>query len=47
MSVGRVLIYGGKGALGAACVAHFKSVNYVSSSGSSNATATCCLLNIF
>uniref|UniRef100_A0A1I8M7I9 Dihydropteridine reductase n=1 Tax=Musca domestica TaxID=7370 RepID=A0A1I8M7I9_MUSDO len=28
MSVGRVLIYGGKGALGAACVSHFKSNNY-------------------
>ncbi|XP_073843640.1 dihydropteridine reductase [Musca autumnalis] len=28
MSVGRVLIYGGKGALGAACVQHFKSNNY-------------------
>lgn len=30
MSVGRVLVYGGKGALGAACVSHFKSNNYVS-----------------
>lgn len=30
MSVGRVLIYGGRGALGAACVSHFKSQNYVS-----------------
>ncbi|KAI9588190.1 dihydropteridine reductase-like isoform X1 [Glossina fuscipes] len=28
MSVGRVLIYGGKGALGAACVSHFKDNNY-------------------
>ncbi|XP_065361191.1 dihydropteridine reductase [Calliphora vicina] len=28
MSVGRVLVYGGKGALGAACVSHFKSNNY-------------------
>ncbi|CAG0913723.1 unnamed protein product [Notodromas monacha] len=28
MSSGRVLIYGGKGALGAACVSHFKSLNY-------------------
>lgn len=30
MSVGRVLVYGGKGALGAACVSHFKNNNYVS-----------------
>lgn len=30
MSAGRVLIYGGKGALGAACVSHFKDNNYVS-----------------
>ena len=30
MSAGRVLIYGGKGALGAACVSHFKTNNYVS-----------------
>lgn len=29
--VGRVFIYGGKGALGAACVSHFKSQNWVSS----------------
>ncbi|XP_037930230.1 dihydropteridine reductase-like [Teleopsis dalmanni] len=28
MSVGRVLIYGGKGALGAACVSHFKANNF-------------------
>lgn len=28
MSVGRVLVYGGKGALGAACVSHFKANNY-------------------
>lgn len=28
MSVGRVLVYGGKGALGAACVSHFKTQNY-------------------
>jgi dihydropteridine reductase len=28
MSVSRVLVYGGKGALGAACVAHFKSNNW-------------------
>ena len=27
--VGRVLVYGGKGALGATCVAHFKSKNWV------------------
>uniref|UniRef100_A0A1B6F143 Dihydropteridine reductase n=2 Tax=Proconiini TaxID=565685 RepID=A0A1B6F143_9HEMI len=27
-SVGRVFIYGGKGALGAACVSHFKSQNW-------------------
>ncbi|XP_019848274.2 dihydropteridine reductase isoform X1 [Bactrocera dorsalis] len=26
--VGRVLVYGGKGALGSACVSHFKSNNY-------------------
>ncbi|XP_053952671.1 dihydropteridine reductase [Anastrepha ludens] len=26
--LGRVLVYGGKGALGAACVSHFKSNNY-------------------
>lgn len=31
MSVaGRVFIYGGKGALGAACVNHFKTQNWVS-----------------
>lgn len=30
MSAGRVIVYGGKGALGAACVSHFKSNNYVS-----------------
>ena len=30
MSLGRVLVYGGKGALGAACVSHFKANNYVS-----------------
>jgi len=29
MSVGRVLVYGGKGALGAACVNHFKTQNWV------------------
>ena len=28
MSVGRVLVYGGKGALGASCVSHFKANNY-------------------
>jgi len=28
MSVGRVLVYGGKGALGAACVSHFKANNF-------------------
>lgn len=28
MSAGRVIIYGGKGALGAACVSHFKASNY-------------------
>ncbi|XP_055914212.1 dihydropteridine reductase [Eupeodes corollae] len=28
MSVGRVLVYGGRGALGAACVSHFKANNY-------------------
>lgn len=28
MSLGRVLIYGGKGALGAACVSHFKENNF-------------------
>lgn len=27
---GRVLVYGGRGALGAACVNHFKSQNWVS-----------------
>lgn len=27
---GRVLIYGGRGALGAKCVSHFKANNYVS-----------------
>ena len=27
--VGRVFIYGGRGALGAACVAHFKTQNWV------------------
>lgn len=27
---GRVFIYGGKGALGAACVNHFKTQNWVS-----------------
>ena len=26
---GRVLVYGGKGALGSACVKHFKSKNWV------------------
>jgi len=30
MSAGRVVIYGGKGALGSACVDHFKANNYVS-----------------
>lgn len=29
---GRVLIYGGRGALGAKCVSHFKANNYVSKS---------------
>lgn len=29
MSVGRVLVYGGKGALGAVCVSQFKSSNWV------------------
>lgn len=28
--LGRVLIYGGRGALGAACVSHFKTKNWVS-----------------
>lgn len=28
MSVGRVLVYGGRGALGAACVSHFKANNW-------------------
>lgn len=28
MSVGRVLVYGGRGALGAACVSHFKANNF-------------------
>lgn len=27
---GRVLVYGGRGALGAACVSHFKAQNWVS-----------------
>ena len=27
--LGRVFIYGGRGALGAACVAHFKAQNWV------------------
>lgn len=30
MSAGRVVVYGGKGALGSACVNHFKANNYVS-----------------
>lgn len=30
MSVGRVLVYGGKGALGAACVSKFKAQKWVS-----------------
>lgn len=30
MSAGRVVIYGGKGALGSACVDYFKANNYVS-----------------
>jgi len=30
MSAGRVLIYGGKGALGSTIVAHFKAKNFVS-----------------
>lgn len=29
MSSGRVLVYGGRGALGSACVSHFKSNNWV------------------
>lgn len=28
MSVGRIIVYGGRGALGAACVSHFKSNNW-------------------
>lgn len=28
-AIGRVFIYGGRGALGAACVAHFKTQNWV------------------
>lgn len=28
MSAGRVVVYGGKGALGAACISHFKASNY-------------------
>lgn len=28
-ALGRVFIYGGRGALGAACVAHFKAQNWV------------------
>ena len=35
---GRVLVYGGKGALGSACVQHFKSKNWVSSSCSFEAS---------
>ena len=27
---GRILVYGGKGALGSVCVNHFKAKNYVS-----------------
>ena len=30
MAAGRVLVYGGKGALGATCVSYFKSKNWVS-----------------
>lgn len=30
MSAGRIVVYGGKGALGSACVQHFKANNYVS-----------------
>lgn len=30
MSIGRVIVYGGKGALGSACVTLFKSKNWVS-----------------
>lgn len=29
MSAGRVIIYGGRGALGSKCVTHFKANNYV------------------
>ncbi|XP_028026808.1 dihydropteridine reductase [Bombyx mandarina] len=28
MATGRIVVYGGRGALGAACVNHFKSINY-------------------
>lgn len=30
---GRILVYGGKGALGSVCVNHFKAKNYVSMFG--------------
>lgn len=30
MSVGRVVVYGGRGALGATCVSYFKANNWVS-----------------
>lgn len=32
MAVKRVFVYGGKGALGAACVTQFKALNWVSES---------------
>lgn len=43
---GRVLVYGGKGALGSACVQHFKSKNWVSSSCSFEPLQTLQVLQI-